>query len=105
MPPSQTDRPGKLCPPPRTATGSPVSLREAHGGDHVRVAGAARDQGRGAVDRAVPDLPVLVVAGVAGTDQPPRKERSSARERGLVELVARRGGGRGDPAAAAVRAS
>ena len=26
MPPSQTERPGKLCPPPRTATTRPVSL-------------------------------------------------------------------------------
>ena len=26
MPPSQTDRPGKLCPPLRTATGNPLSL-------------------------------------------------------------------------------
>jgi hypothetical protein len=26
MPPSQTERPGKLCPPPRTATGIPLVL-------------------------------------------------------------------------------
>ena len=26
IPPSHTDKPGKLCPPPRTATGTPLFL-------------------------------------------------------------------------------
>jgi hypothetical protein len=37
--------------------------------DHVRHAAAARDQRREAIDRAVPDLAVLVVGRVAGPDE------------------------------------
>jgi hypothetical protein len=42
---------------------------EPHRGDHVGDAGAPRDQRRPAIDRAVPDLALVVVGGVPGADQ------------------------------------
>jgi hypothetical protein len=48
-------------------------LREPNRGDHVGDPGAARDQRRAAVDRAVPDLALLVVGGIRGAGQPTAK--------------------------------
>src|SRR5205823_5660381 len=47
----------------------PRSARELDGRDHVGDAGAARDQGGTAADRAVPDAPLLVVERVARPHQ------------------------------------
>ena len=69
MPPSQTDSPGKLCPPPRTAITSPVCLANLTRRDHVGHAGAARDQRGRPIDRPVPDPAVLVVGWVRRLDE------------------------------------
>ena len=87
MPPSQTDRPGKLWPPPRTATCRSVALARPQRRDHVGDAGAARDQRRAAVDRAVPDLAVLVVAPCPRAGSAARGTSvSSSRSAVVIEL-------------------
>ena len=68
-PSSQTAWPATEWPPPRTETGRSRSRAKRSASDHVVGAGAARDQRRPAVDRAVPDPPGLVVALLAGAQQ------------------------------------
>jgi hypothetical protein len=46
-----------------------VLARESDGGPDIGGAGTARDEGRTAVDRTIPDAPFGVVGSVAGTDQ------------------------------------
>src|SRR5262249_2753198 len=46
-----------------------LSRGEAHGGDHILDAGAARDRGGTAVDHRVPDAPRRVVAWVRGGEK------------------------------------
>src|SRR5262249_10805314 len=48
-----------------------VLARESDCSPDIGDAGTARDEGRPAVDRAIPDAPVGVVGGVAGTDERP----------------------------------
>ena len=61
-------------------------LREPHRGDHVGDAAAAGDQRRPAIDRAVPDLAVLVVARVLRRDELAAERCFQLAQRGLVEL-------------------
>src|SRR5207247_9795075 len=58
---------------------------EADRRHHVRDAHAPRDQRRAAVDRAVPDLPALVVRRVARRDDLAAEGGLQLRERSLVE--------------------
>ena len=64
-------------------------LREPDRRDHVVGPRAARDQRRVAVDRPVPDLAVLVVAGVAGLDQLAAEGAAQLIEGRAVELNCR----------------
>ena len=68
MPPSHVHRPGKLWPPLRTARRSALT-RESDGRDDVGDSRAAGDERGTAVDRAVPDAALLLIAGVPGADQ------------------------------------
>jgi hypothetical protein len=83
MPPSQVEKPGRECPPPRTAT-----IRCTH---HVSDAGAADDQRRPPVVGAVPDRARLVVALVGGPDELAAQALLELDERRVAEHV---GGGR-----------
>ncbi len=67
-PSSTTAVPATLCPPPRTAIGSPCLRGEAQGGRDVVGVGAARDRGRALVDHAVPHAAGGLVVGVTGRD-------------------------------------
>ena len=60
---------GHIVPAAADGDGEVVSASERHALAHVRHPGAARDQGRVAVDHAVPHAAGLVVAAVAGPDQ------------------------------------
>ena len=87
MPPSQVEKPGSEWPPPRTAT-IRSSLRAKStaritSGD----AGAADDQRRAPVVGAVPDRARLVVAVVAGPDEPAAQALLELGDRGLAERV------------------
>ena len=75
---SATDRPGNECPPLRTATGSPLSRPNFTAAITSDDAGAANDQRRVLVERAVPDLAVDVVLRRArDARRSPRKAASS----------------------------
>ena len=63
----------------------PALLGEANRRTHVRDAGAARDQRRTAVDRAVPDPPVGVVAGVVRANELAPEGRLQLAKLSLVE--------------------
>jgi hypothetical protein len=58
---------------------------EADGGHHVGDAGAARDQRRAAIDRAVPDLAVLVVVGPCRADELSAEPRLQLGQGPLIE--------------------
>jgi hypothetical protein len=63
----------------------PVLATQFHRRDHVRDTRAPRDQRRAPVDRAVPDLPVLVVGRVVPADDLPAEPALQLGERRLVE--------------------
>src|SRR5439155_22546609 len=70
---------------------------EPHGRDGVRYAGGPRDQGGVAVDRAVPDLPVLIVGGISGTNDRAAERGLELEQRRLVELDVGSDGAHGGP--------
>src|SRR5918994_6038817 len=59
---------------------------EANRGDHVGDACALGNQGRAAVDRAVPDHPLAVVRRVARANQRPAKRRPEVLDHATIEL-------------------
>src|SRR5215207_7067789 len=85
MPPSQTEKPGKLCPPPRTATRRPCILAKRTADLTSATPGAARDQRGVSVDRSVPHLSVLLVAVVISTDELTVQRRSEFVDGALVQ--------------------
>ncbi len=68
MPSSHTERPGKLWPPPRTATKA-VLPSEPDGVTDIGDASTAGDEAGAPIDGAVPHLAVLVVAAVGRADE------------------------------------
>jgi hypothetical protein len=59
---------------------------EANRGDHVGDAGALGDHSRVAVDRAVPDPPLLVVRRILGANHRPAERRREVIDCAAVEL-------------------
>ena len=85
MPPSQVEKPGSECPPPRTAT-SRFSLRAKSTARMTSATPAQRTISAGPpVVGAVPDRARLVVAVVAGADELAAQALLELAERGLAE--------------------
>ena len=86
-PPSQTAWPATAWPPPRTETSRSRSRAKRTAVDDVVGAGAAGDQRRAAVDRAVPDPAGLVVAFLARPQQRAAEPRAQLRRAPPLDRV------------------
>jgi len=84
-PPSATALPAMWCPPPRTLQ-HPLRGGEAHGGLHVLLAEAARDQRGPPVDGRVPHLARRVVGGIRGRDDVAKDARGEGLDVGQRHL-------------------
>jgi hypothetical protein len=77
--------PGEAVPPAADRNPQAAVAREPHSRDHVRDAGAPRDERRGPINRPVPDLAVLVVVRVRRPDQLAPEGRFERAQDGPVE--------------------
>ena len=85
MPPSHAREAGDAVAAAADGDGEVLLAREARRPHDVGDAGTAGDQGRAAVDRAVPDRARLVVVRVARTDELAAQALLELGERGLAE--------------------
>ena len=83
-PPSHDERPATLCPPARTASGTPGGAGQVHRSDDVGAAVAARDERRLRRDRAVPHRPRLGVAGLTRHEYVAREARAKRHSEALL---------------------
>ena len=88
---------GEAVPPASHGDRESRPAPEPHGRDDVRHAGAPRDQGGAAVDRAVPDLPVLIVGGISGANDRSAEGGFEVAQRRLVDLDVGSDGAHGGP--------